>query len=307
MQQHERAKEYEDNRVPFTQAVEIIPIHTAERIIRETMQQWQAPNQQTAESWCTTLYKEFPDTAATDSFWHEASDLGFRDFFSWGHDHDFGFGVSRTGAMGSRHLEIASESLSRGMLQQDLGGKKVLDIGCWSGGDLLLLAGLGAKVTAIEEHPRSAASARRLCELVGCPATIHEKSLYHDQQEWKQQFDVVYCSGVIYHVTDPVLFLRICFAYLKVGGTLIIETKSHAADRSVCSYSGSLEKGWNWFAPSREALGRWMVDAGFAVEDVRLYQRPIGRLLAYGHKQAKMPLPETAGFSRPRSWLEGLI
>lgn len=307
MQQHERAKEYEDNRVPFTQADELIPLQTAERIVQEAMQKWQASDQQTAESFNATLLKEFPDTAEPDSFWHEASDLGFRDFFSWGHDHDFGFGFKRNGAMGSRHIEIVSESLSRGMLASNLTGKKVLDIGCWSGGDLLLLAGLGAEVTAIEEHTRSAASARRLCELVGCNTTIHEKSLYHDRQDWKHKFDIIYCSGVIYHVTDPILFLRICFAYLKVGGSLIIETKSHDAERSICSYSGSLEKGWNWFAPSSEALGRWLVDAGFPIDDVKLYQRPIGRLLAYGRKTGLAPVAETAGFSRPGSWLEESI
>lgn len=307
MQHCDRAKDYEDNRVPFIAAEELIPIQTAEQIIRSTMQRWQAPNQETADAWQHTLATEFPDTSPPDSFWHEASDLTFRDFFSWGHDHDFGFGVARAGAMGTRHIEIISESLSRGMLPRDLTGKKVLDIGCWSGGDLLLLAGLGAEVTAIEEHARSAASARRLCELVGCPTAIFEKSLYHERQDWKQQFDIIYCSGVIYHVTDPILFLRICFAYLKVGGSLIIETKSHDAGRSVCSYSGSLEKGWNWFAPSYEALGRWMVDAGFAVDEVRLYQRPVGRLLAYGHKNSTASLSETAGFSRPGSWLEGVV
>lgn len=307
MQHHERAKEYTDNRVPFAAAEEVMTIQAAEQVMQETMRQWQAPDRQTAQDWQTILQQEFPDTAQPDTFWHEASDLGFRDFFSWGHDHDFGFGLTRKGAMGGRHIEIASECLSRGMLPRDLKGKKVLDIGCWSGGDLLLLAGLGGQVTAIEEHARSAASARRLCELVGCETVIVENSLYAERQEWKQQFDVVYCSGVIYHVTDPILFLRICFAYLKVGGTLIIETKAYESDRSLCSYSGSLEKGWNWFAPSCEALGRWMVDAGFAVEDVTLYQRPVGRLLACGCKTAEAGLSETAGFSRPGSWLEDKI
>ena len=307
MQHSMRAKDYQDNRVPFTEAEQLLSVQTAGKIIQDVVHHWQAPDKETADRWHNTLATEFPDTSPPDSFWHEASDLTFRDFFSWGHDHEFGFGVTRAGAMGTRHIEIVSESLSTGMLPLDLAGKRVLDIGCWSGGDLLLLAGLGAEVTAIEEHASSAASARRLCELVGCPTTIHEQSLYHERQEWKQQFDFVYCSGVIYHVTDPILFLRICFAYLKVGGSLIIETKSHDADRSVCSYSGSLEKGWNWFAPSYEALGRWMVDAGFAVNEVRLYQRPVGRLLACGSKSTMAPLTETAGFSRPGSWLEGVV
>ena len=54
---------------------------------------------------------------------------------------------------------------------------------------------------------------------------------------------------------------------------------------------------------SRAALGRWLVDAGFAPEEVRLHWRPIGRLLAAAVKTAPAALPDAAGFSRPASWL----
>ncbi len=307
MRQQDRAKAHPDNRVPFAAAAVAMPLASAERIITETLCSWQAPDEGTAREWRARLEKEFPDTAPPETFWHEAAGLSFRDFFSWGHDHDFGFGQSRSGAMGQRHREIAAEVMSRGMLPRDLTGWRVLDIGCWSGGDLLLLAGLGGEVTAIEEHPRSAASARRLCELLGCPTVIEEMSFYQDRPAWKQHFDLLYCSGVIYHVTDPVLFLRLCFAYLRVGGELVLETKAQRGEGSTCSYSGSLEKGWNWFAPTYEALGRWLVDAGFDGEDIRLYQRENGRLLAHARKQQPAALAETAGFSRPGSWLEGAV
>lgn len=304
MAQQERAKRHLNNKVQFNPATEVIPFNNAHQTILDSLKRWEASDEQTAKCWYDMGQNEFPDSAPPDSFWHEASDLTFRDFFSWGHDHDFGYSFTRLGAMGKRHIEIASEAVSRGMLPSILTGKKVLDIGCWSGGDLLILAGLGGDVTAIEEHPLSGASARRLCELVGCPATVYEMSLYQEKSEWKQQFDIIYCSGVIYHVTDPILFLRICFAYLKVGGQLILETKSYDVENSSCSYSGSLEKGWNWFAPSQEALGRWLVDVGFQIEDIMLYQRPIGRLMSCAQKRALAPLVETAGFSRPGSWLE---
>lgn len=306
MKQQERAKKFHNNKVQFAAATEIIPLSNAYQAVLDALKCWEAPDEQTAKYWHDCLQDEFPDTASPNTFWHEKSELAFRDFFSWGHDHDFGFSFARSGAMGKRHVEIASEAISRGMLPVNLRGKTILDIGCWSGGDLLLLSGLGGEVTAIEEHSRSGDSARRLCELVGCQAAISAMSLYQEKSEWRQKFDIIYCSGVIYHVTDPILFLRICFAYLKVGGQLILETKSYDANDSSCSYSGSLEKGWNWFAPTQEALGRWLVDVGFHIEDVMLYQRPIGRLMSYARKRTLKPLVETAGFSRPGSWLESL-
>ncbi|MBP8257400.1 MAG: methyltransferase domain-containing protein [Opitutaceae bacterium] len=253
------------------------------------------------------LVKRFPDESPPGDFWNAASSQAFRDFFVWGHNYDWGAGCSRTGAMGPRHIEIGTESIERGFLPYDLRGKRVLDIGCWSGGDLLLLRGLGAEVEAIEEHRRSAESASGLCKLLGVPAPIRTASLYADDPGQRHRFDLIYCSGVIYHVTDPVLFLRICFAYLKVGGRLIVETKAHSGSSPVtglCGYSGTLEKGWNWFAPNGEALGRWLVDAGFSKERVELHQRFNGRLLACGVKTKTGALSETAGFSRPGSWLE---
>lgn len=248
--------------------------------------------------------REFPDQSSAEAFWHDAAQSTFRGFFTWGHDHDFGHGVIRSGAMGPRHVEICTESISRGLLPTDLAGKSVLDIGCWSGGDVLILAGLGAQVTALEEHPASAASARRLFELCGCPAEVVHGSLYQENADWAGKFDVIYCSGVVYHVTDPLLFLRICFAYLRPGGRLVLETKAEAGEGSNCGYSGTLVKGWNWYAPTRMALGRWLVDAGFLADEVSLWMRANGRLLAGATKGGNRALPETAGFSRPGSWLE---
>jgi hypothetical protein len=76
---------------------------------------------------------------------------------------------------------------------------------------------------------------------------------------------------------------------------------------SFCEYAGTLEKGWNWFSPTREAFGRWLVDVGFDADLTELYQRPIGRLLAASTKLDVCRLPESAGFSRPGSWLENEV
>ncbi len=281
----------------------VMPVATAETMVRNALARWHAATPEAAAERLDAMAEEFADGASVQRYWHEAVGKSFTGFFTWGHDHDFGFGKLRKGAMGERHVEIIAESLAFGLLPTDLQGKEILDVGCWTGGDVLALAGLGARVTAIEEHPVSAMAAKRLCELVGSDATVLHQSLYDDRPELAQKFDVVYCSGVVYHVTDPLLLLRICFAYLKPGGTLVIETKAETGAGAGCAYAGTMEKGWNWYSPTRATLGRWLVDSGFAPEDVRLHWRPIGRLLAAAVKTAPAALPDPAGFSRPESWL----
>jgi len=291
----------------ITFPTQIISLSVALKQVEDAINSWQPKLASEAKTIFDKLNKDYPDKYVPKDYWQSASSEAYKDFFVWGHDHDFGHGFIRLGAMGTRHLEITSEFISLGMMPRDLTGQKVLDIGCWSGGDLLILAGLGAKVEAMEEHPLAAASAQQLVKLVGCDAPIHSFSAYLDRPELKQSFDMVYCSGVIYHVTDPLLLLRICFAYLKPGGRLVIETKMQEGLGSSCSYSGVVEKGWNWYAPTQEAMGRWLVDAGFAEEHIRVHRRPIGRLLASGIKTEAASLAETAGFSRPGSWLEGIV
>lgn len=291
----------------FPEPRQVMPCKAANDIVAKALAKWDASTPEEAKRIASILESEFPDQAKPDDFWHSQSSLAFRDFFVWGHNHDFGYGVSRAGAMGPRHIEITTEAIRFGMLPANLHGKQVLDVGCWSGGDLLVLAGLGGRVTAIEEHPIAAKAARRLIGLLGLNVPVTESSLFADNREWAGQFDYAYCSGVIYHVTDPMLLLRILFAYLKPGGDVFIETKGASGDGSICGYSGTLEKGWNWYAPNEIALGRWLVDAGFDAQSVRVYRRDNGRLLGCGHKTKAQPLRETAGFSRPGSWLEGMV
>jgi len=293
---------------PFAPVAEPAAAATAQARQRAAaaMARWQADDPATALAIAATLATEFPDDASPAHFWHDAAGTGFTRFFTWGHDHDFGHGVRRPGAMATRHLEIGAEAIALGFLPSALAGAEVLDVGCWSGGDALLLAGLGARVTALEEHPISAAAAARLTSLVGAPVALVQQSLYRDDPAWRGRFDLVYLSGVVYHLTDPLLALRICFAYLKPGGRLIVETKASFRGGGACDYAGTAEKGWNWYAPTLESLGRWLADVGFPRDQIQLHLRPIRRLLACAVKGEPVALPEVAGFSRPASWLEGV-
>ena len=273
----------------------------------KALEVWEALKEDDARRNFDIMQNEFPDQASPTGYWHDETNEEFVNFFTWGHDHNFGHGFQRRGAMSTRHVEIISECIQFGFMPSNLDGKSVLNIGCWSGGDLLGLAGLGARVSALEEHKVSAAAAKRLCGLVNLECDVHSASLFEENKKWRQAFDIIYMSGVIYHVTDPLLALRICFGYLKLGGTIVLETKASSIEGSYCEYAGTLEKGWNWYAPTRDVLGRWLVDAGFESSSVLLRTRQNGRLLAGARKTKAKRLPDRSGFSRPGSWLEDIL
>lgn len=291
----------------FPSARAVMDRSTADKLVAQALDRWKLASMGESRRVAEVLEHEFPDQASPEHFWHAESYRAFRDFFVWGHDHDFGHGVTRAGAMGTRHREICAEALELGLLPASLDGRRVLDVGCWTGGDLLALAGLGGQLTAVEEHPIAARAAQKLARLLRLEIPVLDTSVYAERQEWAGAYDYVYCSGVIYHVTDPLLLLRILFAYLSAGGEIFLETKGATGEGSMCSYSGTLERGWNWYAPNETTLGRWLVDAGFDPLSVKIHRRGNGRLLAYGRKSQACAMRETAGFSRPGSWLEGVV
>ena len=163
---------------------------------------------------------------------------------------------------------------------------------------------MGATCTALEENVQCANVVKFLSKSLGLKTEVQAVSAYSDREDWLRSFDYIYCSGVLYHVTDPVLLLRILFCYLKIGGELFIETKAESGRKGVCTYSGSVEKGGNWFAPDELTAGRWFIDAGFKNEDISIFVRSNGRLLVHAVKTSLSGLIEPQGFSRPGSWLE---
>jgi len=77
-------------------------------------------------------------------------------------------------------------------------------------------------------------------------------------------FDYIIFPGVLYHLTDPVLALRILFNCLKDGGELFIESAAHEGmGEPTLFYSGPSRPGWNWFIPTPEAIKQMCLDVGF--------------------------------------------
>jgi len=215
--------------------------------------------------------------------------------FHWGHDHDFG-DFSLKGDMENRHIKLLARFIDEfKSIPRSFDGLRVLDIGCWTGGTSLLLCAMGAHVVAIEEvkkyidclnYLKYAFDIKRLE-----PKNL---SLFElTEPDFYDSFDIVLFAGVLYHVTDPILALRITFNCLKDGGLCLLETAIVPSEEYILSYEGPTvywggnikelnRRGWNWFKPSPSTLSGMMSDVGYNSIQVSVIR---GRAFAIGRRE----------------------
>ena len=91
-----------------------------------------------------------------------------------------------------------------------LAGKRVLDVGCLEGGYTITFARLGAReAVGIDVRDSNLQRCRFLQEQLRVP---NVRFLKHDAKTISPEtlglFDIVYASGILYHLDDPVDFLR---------------------------------------------------------------------------------------------------
>ena len=139
---------------------------------------------------------------------------------------------------------------------------------------LVLVLVVLAKVVfvAVEEVRKYAQTVRFMAGAFGVEdrLSVRPISLYQcNAPEFYDRFDLAHCPGVIYHVSDPVLALRILFNSLRVGGVILLESAGLSASEPLCRFWGNIpvqgdaQSGWAWFHPSPAALARMMKEAGF--------------------------------------------
>lgn len=195
--------------------------------------------------------------------------------FHWGHNHDFGDFYLK-GRMGNRHIGLLATFIDEfEALPKSLNGLKVLDIGCWTGGTSLLLSAMGAHVVAIEEVKKYVDCLNYLKYAFNIDRLEPENLSLYDctSPEFQDSFDFILFGGVLYHVTDLILALRITFNCLKDGGVCLLETAAIDSNKRILSYEGPTvfgeggakdlsRSGWNWFFPSPATLSQMMADVG---------------------------------------------
>jgi tRNA (mo5U34)-methyltransferase len=92
-------------------------------------------------------------------------------------------------------------------LPADLGGCRVLDVGCNAGFHAIEMARRGAsRVLGIDSDPRYLAQARFAASYLGVDIELRQLSVY-DVGRLGERFDVVLFMGVLYHLRHPLLAL----------------------------------------------------------------------------------------------------
>jgi tRNA (mo5U34)-methyltransferase len=173
------------------------------------------------------------------------------------------------------------------------------------------LATLAKDVFAIEEVKKYAEMTSYLAKSFGIDdrVSVRRMSLFGcNSEEFFNRFDIVYFPGVIYHLSDPLLALRILFNSLKIGGFILVESAGINVEEPFCRFDGSLiynsgtkerlnRGGWNWFMPSPSALYRMMKEAGF--DDIQTrWHDATKRVYGYGRKESQVGICK-AGLSVP--------
>jgi tRNA (mo5U34)-methyltransferase len=172
---------------------------------------------------------------------------------------------------------------------QDLSGWSVLDIGCNAGYYSFELAKRGAQVTGVDIDEHYLAQARWAARRMGLDAQVQFKfAQVYELAHWQERYDLVWFTGVFYHLRYPVLALDIIrtltkrmmmFQSLTMPGTDDGVTPANIGldDRDLM-----LAPAWpkmafieqalagdrtNWWAPSHTCVEALLRTSGFEVID----------------------------------------
>ncbi|MDX2148901.1 MAG: methyltransferase domain-containing protein [Planctomycetota bacterium] len=152
-----------------------------------------------------------------------------------------------------------SVSLTRQLVaRSDVQGARCLDIGCMEGLISTLMAARGAEVTSIDDKNK-VDQIRAVQSAFGVtfrylPGIASMHLLDRLEQDWNLQyasrdgqrpgshpderwFDVVVCSGVLYHVWSPLHVLGAARSLVRPGGLLIVETAAIHSPRAAMTFN----------------------------------------------------------------------
>ena len=167
----------------------------------------------------------------------------------------------------------------------DLSDKHVLEIGCFEGIHTVALAGLAARVTAVDGRIENVAKTIVRTALYGHHPTVFE----HDVEETPPSYDLLQADlmhhvGVLYHLSDPVRHLLELGRYVRIG--LMLDTHYALAEEARLNYRVNgrdfpykqfQERGRNDVFSGLHANSKWLpldvitgllAEAGFGEVDV---------------------------------------
>lgn len=200
------------------------------------------------------------------------------------------FGV--LAALAMPNMKSAVDIQYRHMPRIPKDGGQLLDVGCGNGSFLRLARSCGWGVTGLDPDPKAVTNAAKQ------GLTVHRGGIEYFEGK-TGLFDVITLNHVIEHVHDPVKVLKICYALLKPGGQLWLETPNiHSLGHA------RFQNNWFDLDPprhlvlfNRHSLSQAFISAGFSVPHDRARPCPcVGRFkksYAMEHGQSGLQALET--------------
>ena len=173
-------------------------------------------------------------------------------------------------------------------------GKRVLEIGPKDGLDTKRLATLQPKEVVTIDLPEKQVANQEWMGAIACPHRHIEANLmYMSQQEYSDLglFDLIWCTGVLYHNAEQLRFLRRLFQLMNPNGYLVLESAT-ARNLSKKLREGCYveiyypqtyrDTGTVTHLPTANAIKAWLKMVGFEdVYDSDCHARQDKRLVAY--------------------------
>ncbi|WP_456451755.1 tRNA 5-methoxyuridine(34)/uridine 5-oxyacetic acid(34) synthase CmoB [Hydrogenimonas sp.] len=148
----------------------------------------------------------------------------------------------------------------------DLEGKRVADVGCNNGYYMFrMLEFAPASVLGVDPSPLFRTQFDLLQRYIRSDRLRYEMLGIEHMSGFADMFDTVFCLGVLYHRSDPIVALKALKQSLKRGGELYLDTFMIEGDEPVCLVPASTYSkiGNVHFVPTVPALENWCKKAGF--------------------------------------------
>lgn len=193
-------------------------------------------------------------------------------------------------------------------LPEEMTGKTFLDVGCWEGANCAEAVRRGAKQVVGVDLCTSAELDRNVKRF---GFEFLQLDILSEKWFGLDQFDVVLCSGVLYHVENVISLLLRLRAVTERDGLLALETATRdvGGDVPVMVFRPDSEDNnpSNWWVPNEVALFEMLKTCGFGgVEKVHERTRPGGaRLCVHARPERRATYDRTLPRKREAMSLAG--
>ena len=144
--------------------------------------------------------------------------------------------------------------------------KRILDVGCNSGYYMMKMLAEDPKfILGIDPSAQYFAQFELFQNYLNDQRMQFLAVGFEDVLGINQEFDTLFCMGILYHRKSPTDFLRSMRKLMKTGGEIILETLTieGEGDYSLCPKERYAKMRNVYFVPTASCLENWMTRAGF--------------------------------------------